>query len=178
MCPEDCCSVETKVSSSGRAPPGGCHSKLVQVLARYLAVVSHLVVPRTCGDKVLIIQPAIKALDQRLDVMHRQSHANGRIKSTVIAAIFAVVADPAQVEITLQYCSLLCLPRIAPAEFIRLALPRSVISRLLRANISDRMRPAAIRTRSQHRLLGVKGIAHISVIPALIITARQHFQFL
>ena len=77
MCPKDCCSVDKKAVSSSRIPPGGCYSKLVKVVAWYLTVVSHFVVPRTRSDKILIIQPAVKALGQRLDVMHRQSHANG-----------------------------------------------------------------------------------------------------
>lgn len=146
MCPEDCCSVDKKAVSSSRIPPGGCYSKLVKVVAWYLTVVSHFVVPRTRSDEILIVQPTLKALSQWLNVMHRQLHTNSRVKPSVIAAVFTIVTDSAQVKITLQYRSLLCLPRIAPAEFIRLALPRSVISRLLGANISDRMRPAAIRT--------------------------------
>lgn len=146
MCFDDCCSVDKKAVSSSRIPPGGCCSKLMKVVAWYLTVVSHFVVPRTCSDEILIVQPTLKALSQWLNVMHRQLHTNSRVKPSVIAAVFTIVADPAQVEITLQYRRLLCLPRIAPTEFIRLTLPRSVVSRLLGANISDRMRPAAIWT--------------------------------
>lgn len=144
MCPEDCCSVDKKAVSSSRIPPGGCYSKLVKVVAWYLTVVSHFVVPRTRSDEILIVQPTLKALCQWLNVMHRQLHTNSRVKPSVIAAVFTIVTDSAQVKITLQYRSLLCLPRIAPSKFVGLANARPVISRFLGTLNPNRMRLAAV----------------------------------
>ena len=84
--------VLTQTRKMSSTPPGGCHSKAVEVAPRNIPVLSHSMMTTTAGQKVPIVQPQVKALLQRFDVVHLKFLIQTRNTKDIIAPL---VANPA-----------------------------------------------------------------------------------
>ena len=135
--------VLTQTRKMTSTPPGGCHSKVMEIVSRNVPVLRQLMMTAAAGQKVPIIQPQVKAFFQRLDMMYLQFQIQTRNTKDFIASL---VAHPAEIEVSPDNLISFLLPGISLSESSSFAVPVLRWLRFLGADVSTWVDPAAILT--------------------------------
>ena len=133
--------VLTHSSCQNSVPPGGYLCETVEVVSGNISVISHVVMTATTCQKIPILQPQVKTLFQRLNVMHRQLLVQSWHSEGLIAPL---VANPAKIKVSLDDLIPFLLPGVCLTKAGNLVVAVLCLFWLLWTDISSRMNPSAI----------------------------------